>query len=185
MKRHLTLAAVLFLAFGFLTGCEDDGETLILDGIDCGLIRAELVGNWTVTLPTDAATLVDCTGFDPTIEGDPMDTTSASIVYIDTDVFGNDASPSFRVEADPDGVDDDTSVNPEFVMNIGADSCQAFFRVWEPDDGLFVQCIGNFERANGTISTFCDSAEVDTDGLDGTDTTCSLDTSIAVGLVVN
>ncbi|MGH9798372.1 MAG: hypothetical protein ACRD5D_09500, partial [Candidatus Polarisedimenticolia bacterium] len=141
--------------------------------------------NWTVSFPTDSATLLDCTGFNPAVEGTVMTTMNASIVYTNTDVFGNDASPSFRVEADPTGLDDDTNVDPELVINIGADSCQAFFRVWDFDNDLFVQCIGNFERSNGTISTFCDSAEVDTDGNFTADTTCSFDTSIAVALEVN
>jgi glycine/D-amino acid oxidase-like deaminating enzyme len=188
LKKHLTLAAILFLAFGFLTGCEDDGETLIIDGIDCGLERIELVGNWTVGFDTAARTLVSCTGPNASLvaatEGTPVSSGGAAVLYTGTDVLGNDASPSFQVTADASG-GGDAAIDPEFVMNIGADSCQAFFRVWEEDDNLFIQCIGTFDRSTGLLSTFCDSAEVDADDDDVLDVTCSLNDTIGVDLSVN
>lgn len=184
MRGRLPVLVLAVLCLGFATACDDD-ESIDLGGIDCGLVRDDLIGDWTADYPSGTSrTLTNCTGDDPSIEGSSIDVSGTPVIYTNADVLGNNSSPSFKVVADRlDG--DDVSQDAEFVMNIGADSCQAFVLLWESDDTAYVQCIGTFTPSNGTLLGACDSAEVDTDGNDDPDTSCSLSAPIDVAIGVN
>lgn len=48
MLRAVTLA-VLAACLGFGLGCTQEGDTIVVDGLDCGLIRNDLIGDWVVS----------------------------------------------------------------------------------------------------------------------------------------
>jgi hypothetical protein len=176
------LLAVCCLAF--VTACEDDEVTFT--GIDCGLVRDHLVGDWTVDyLGSVSRTLTNCSGADPGLEDTTIDVADALVSYPGADVLGSESSPSFKVIADRTDAGDDAAVDQEFVLNIAADSCQTFAWAWESDDGLYVLCIGTFSPGTGTLQATCDSVEVDSDGDGDLDTSCSLSAGIDVSIAVN
>ena len=185
VRGRLPILLLTFVCLGLVTGCDDD-EVINLGGIDCGLIRDDLFGDWTADYSGSVArTLTNCTGVDPGVEGTEVDVSATAVIYTNADVLGSSTSPSFQVIADRVDGGDDVLVDDEFRMNIGADSCQAFVWLWEIDDLLYLQCIGTFDRGSDTLLASCDSAEVDTDGLGGPDTSCSLNATVDVAVSVN
>ena len=186
MRGRLPVLLLAVLCLGFVTGCDDDNNNIDLGGLDCGLIRDDLFGDWSVSYTVGGSrNLTNCSGDDPSVEGASIDVSNTPVLYTGTDVFGNTTSPSFRVIADRIDGGNDVSVSDEFRLNIGADSCQSFFWLWEADDATYVQCIGTFSVGSGTLLASCDSAEVDTDADDAPDTSCSLSTPFDVSLSVD
>jgi hypothetical protein len=180
------IPALLLVAFclAFATACEDDQVTFT--GIDCGLIRDDLVGDWTVDyLGTVSRTLINCSGADPGLDGATVDVSTTPVVYPDADVLGSEFGPSFQVIADRTDAGDDPAVDREFVLHIAADSCQGFAWAWESDDGLYMLCIGTFNQGSGAMLASCDSVELDSDGDGAVDTSCGLDASVDVTIGVN
>src|SRR5439155_24650896 len=155
----------------------------IVNGIDCNLVRDDLVGTWVVNLGAGAPTLQNCTGSDPGRDGTFAVTTDFPATYSPMNVFGSDGSTSFGLRADRTGPNNDTR-DPELTGSVQADSCLAMVRVWDKTDALFFQCIGTFSRTNLTLSGTCDSAEIDSDVDGQLDTSCSLnsDVTFAAGI---
>ena len=69
--------------------------------------------------------------------------------------------------------------------SVQADSCLGILRVWNRTDALFFQCIGVFDRSKLILSGSCDSAEIDSDGVGGLDTSCSLNSGIGFAASIN
>lgn len=176
--RHL-LPAVLVLAT-LAVSC-DENNTIINQGLDCGLIRDNLVGDWIVDVSTGTPTLVNCTGPGAsTIPPNTMITTVNDFpaTYESVDVFGSDGSTSFKLLGDR-AVGGDSLVDAEFTGSVQADSCLALLRFWVMTDQLYLQCIGTFDPDTLLFSGACDSAEIDTDTDGELDASCSLSADVA------
>jgi len=178
--------AVLTVLATLAVSCNDSGNTII-NGLDCQLVRDDLVGTWVVNLGSGSRTLQNCTSvitpFPPGVNGATVAANDFPATYSPMDVFGSLGSTSFGLQADRTGSNNDTR-DPELTGSVQADSCLAMVRVWDRTDALFFQCIGTFNRTNLTLSGTCDSAEVDFNGDGGLDTSCSLssDVTFAAGI---
>ncbi|MFQ5876296.1 MAG: hypothetical protein ACE5JH_01190 [Acidobacteriota bacterium] len=175
------IRALLLLAAcaACLVGCDDEGDTIIMSGLDCGLVRADLNGVWRVQFAFSSRTLVNCG--DPLNDNRALNLAGIPVDYDQISVFGSDESASFQVLGDR-SLGDDPSVGVELIAGVEADSCLALFQAWETDDRVYVVCIGTVELSGSApfISTFCDSAEIDDDA-DGTpEDTCDISSSIPV-----
>jgi hypothetical protein len=186
VRTRITLLALLG-GTALLAGCNDSGNTttIINQGIDCGLIRDDLVGDWTIDVTAATRTLQNCTGLAPGISGTGVLLNNLPGDYAGMDVFGSDGSTSFKINGDRTDSGGDASVNPEVTGTVQADSCLALVRVWDSDEALFMQCIGTFTISNGTLSGGCDSVEIDSDVDGQLDTSCSLDSSLAFNASIN
>ena len=168
----LVAAALLGLA-----GCDDEGDTINVNGLDCGLIRDQLKGNWTVQYAAAARTLVNCD--DATDDGTPVDVVAGTANYTTSSVTASGSSTSFVVFAEGP-----FALGNELMANVEADSCLGLVQIWEDDDSGWVQCIGTADLVSRTLSVVCDSFDLDTD-LDGfPDNACGLNGSLtaAIGL---
>lgn len=188
MRTQLMLLLALLLGTTLLAGCNESGNTTIINqGLDCGLIRDDLVGDWTIDMTSGSRNLQNCTGLAPGISGTPVLITDFPGDYAGMDVFGSDGSTSFKISGDrTDGFDDPT-VLEEVTGTVQADSCLTLLRVWADTStqDLYVQCIGAFTISNGTLSGSCDSVEIDSDGIGGLDTSCSLDSNLSFDASIN
>ena len=182
-KEPMIYAIVLFIA-SLTVNCNNNGgtTTIVNQGLDCGLVRDDLIGKWTVNLGTGIPTLQNCTGVlpPPLPDGTVVSTNDFPADYAPMDVFGSDGSTSFKLNADRFDAKNDTAVSPEFTGSVQADSCLAMVRVWDTTDKLFYQCIGTFDRQNRTLPAFCDSVEIDLNNDGQLDTSCSLSTIVTL-----
>jgi hypothetical protein len=177
MRRRSTSLA-LGLCLGLLTGCSND-ETTNIVGLDCGLVRFDLTGDWVVDFALGTRTLVNCDV--PAFDGTSVSVSGAPVTYSNVTVFGSDESASFQVLADLDPLADPTE---ELVGAVEADSCLALFRVWDDDDETYIQCLGTFSRSSQTIPASCDSVEVDLSADGVIDATCDLSAEFDAGVGV-
>jgi hypothetical protein len=160
---------ILFVG-GAGLGCTEEGDTIIVNGLDCGLIRNDLILDWVVTFDTlpSASALSNCDGATPggvtsvTVNGTP-------VTYFDVTVIASPSSSSFVVFADGPNL-----LSEELVASIEADSCLALVQVWQNPESGWVQCFGTFDRSNGTIPIFCDSMEFDSNADRIPDVACDL-----------
>ena len=173
MSTKPLVYAVLIVVATLAVSCNDNGNTTIINGLDCQLVRDDLVGSWVVNLGASAPSLQNCTGLDTGLNGTGVATNDFPATYSPMDVFGSDGSTSFKLQADRSDIRNDTR-DPELTGSVQADSCLAMMRVWDKTDQLFFQCIGTFSRNNLTLSGTCDSAEIDSDVDGQLDTSCSL-----------
>jgi hypothetical protein len=184
--RSLSAATALILAACLLPGCNQNGDTtrIINNTVsDCGLIRSDLRSTWAVTIEhVTPLTLQDCTGTAPGLSSTAVTSSGGVINFTNVDVFGSDGSTSFRIQAD--GADAAQPLELDAIVQ--ADSCLALVRVWDFDDTkhFYFQCIGTLDIPSGTISGSCDSAEVDSNGDQSTDTSCSLSASPGMAVSV-
>jgi len=161
----LLVVPLLLLA----AGCDESGDTIVVNGLDCGLIRNDLFGDWTVTFIAGNAVLVNCE--DLAFNGTPVDVNSVTTVYSNISVVASPSGASFDVRGSgPD-------LPNELMASVEADSCLALVQKWENDDGGWVQCIGTLDLGARAISASCDSMDLDTDLIpDGfADVACDLD----------
>jgi hypothetical protein len=181
----------LFFGTTLLAGCNESGNTTIINqGLDCELIRDDLVGDWTVDLASANRTLQNCTGLDPGISSTNVTIGGFPGTYggVDgVDIFGSDGSTSFKIIGDRTDVGDDPTISEELTGSVQADSCLAIVRVWAETttQDLYVQCIGAFNINNWTLSGSCDSAEIDSNGDGWLDTSCSLDSNLSFDASIN
>ena len=185
MRTQLTLLLALILGTTLLAGCDDGNTTIINQGLDCELIRDNLVGDWTIDISSGSRTLQNCTGMAPGISGTIVTISNFPGVYAGMDVFGSDGSTSFKIVGDRTDVNEDPTVDAEVTGTVQADSCLALLRVWDSDEDLYVQCIGSFTIFNGTLSGACDSVEIDSDVDGQLDTSCSLSLDLAIDASIN
>jgi hypothetical protein len=178
-RRRARRWAPILLAFGLLglAACEDEGDTVNVNGLDCGLIRDQLVGGWTVTYAPVARSLQNCD--DASFNGTAVSVVAGTSSYTTNRVYGSPSSTSFVANATgPFGLDN------ELMANVEADSCLGLVQVWEDDDSGWVQCIGTADLTSHVINVICDSFDLDTD-LDGfPDTACGLNGSVTATVVL-
>ena len=178
--------AVLTVVASLAASCNSSGNnTTIINGIDCNLVRDDLVGTWVVNLGAGSPSLQNCTGLGTGLNGSVVGTNDFPATYSPMDVFGSDGSTSFKLQSDRTDAKNDAR-DPELTGSVQADSCLAMVRVWDRTDALFFQCIGTFNPTNLTLTGACDSAELDTDAdVNGQlDSSCSLsaDVSFSAGI---
>jgi hypothetical protein len=182
--KPLACAIVMFVAT-LAVSCNSSGNTTIVNqGLDCGLLRSDLVGAWTVNLSAVSPALQSCTGLDTGLDTTVVATDDFPAAYANMDVFGSDGSTSFKLLADRSDIKDDTGISDELTGTVQADSCLAMVRVWDRTDALYFQCIGTLTRSNHTISGACDSAEIDSDANGQLDTSCSLSLGVTFNAAI-
>jgi hypothetical protein len=160
-----------------LAGCTNEGDTVNVNGLDCGLIRDHLWGTWSVSYAPAARTLQNCD--DASYDGTPVNVAAGTSNYVANSVTLAQTSTSFVVFAEGPFL-----LTNELMANVEADSCLAAVQVWDDDDSGWVQCIGTADLVNHFLNVVCDSFDLDTN-LDGAaDTACGLNGSITgtVGL---
>lgn len=165
------LALPLLLA---ATGCEEDGDTIFVNGLDCGLIREDLFGDWALTFVQESPVLVNCD--DPGFNGTIVDVNSFTTVYTDVIAFASPSGASFDV------IGSGPDLSNELMASVEADSCLALVQKWESDDDGWVQCIGTLDLRSNAIAARCDSMDLDTDPTpDGVpDVACDLDRPVTL-----
>lgn len=169
-------AAAALLALAGLS-CEDEGDTVIVNGLDCGLIRAHLDGNWTVTYFADAALTEGCD--DPSFNGTLVTVAGASVVYANPAVFASPSGASINVVAEgPFGLPN------ELLASVEADSCLGLVQTWEDDDAGWVQCFGTADLVTHLMSGICDSFDIDSDADGVADVACDLDHSLVATIAL-
>jgi len=170
-NRLALLIGALALA-GLASGCNDNssGDTIIVNGLDCGLVRGDLAGDWSVTYFSNTATLQNCD--DPMLNGVVVDVTGAvTTIYNGVISFPGAAGATFSaVGAGPD-------LPNELQAGVQADSCLALVQLWENDDAGWVQCVGGLDLTANAIAAVCDAIDLDTDADGVADTACDLSRS--------
>jgi len=172
------LAAALALSAAALAACNDSGRTtnVFNNGVDCGLVRDDLVGSWSVTVVAGTRSFTNCTG---TGSSGSVTTSGSPITYSNVTVTANTSA------AFPEGgvgytvIGAGVNRSDELIANLEADSCLAQFQVWFNADKAYVQCLGTFDRSTLSIAANCDSAESDSDGNGTVDTFCSLSSALS------
>jgi hypothetical protein len=186
MRTKVLAHAIVLLVAISAVACNESGNTTIVNqGLDCGLIRDNLVGNWAVDLGPVTPSLQNCTGLDPGLNGTLVGTDDFPATYSPMDVFGSDGSTSFKLLADRSDSGADATQPVELTGSVQADSCLAIVRVWSQTDVLYFQCIGSFTISNQTLSGACDSAEIDSDTDGQLDTSCSLSNHVSFNASIN
>ena len=184
MRTKLLVFGVLVIGTSLLASCNSSGNTTIINqGLDCGLVRDNLVGTWTVSLGLGTRSLQNCSGQTPGLDGTTITTADFPATYgtplKSVDVFGSDGSTSYKILADRTDGNNDLLTPDELDGTVQADSCLALMRAWDKTNALYIQCIGTLTRTNGMVSGSCDSVEIDSDGVGGLDTSCSLDAKVS------
>jgi hypothetical protein len=176
------LLVTLVVCLGLTQACTNEGDTVIVNnGIDCGLIRNDLLGDWDVTIHgPDSTTLINCDDGGIS-DGTTVSVTGAVRTYPDVTVFAAPESTSFVVLGG--GL---VPVRPdELKANVEADSCLALVQVWNDAAGAWIQCIGEFDVGNYSIPfAVCDSADLDQDPYSDPDVACDMASSFTASVGV-
>lgn len=153
MRFGILLPCVLLLLLG--TSC-DEGDTIVVQNIDCGLIRTDLLGIWDVSYPTGGATLFNCS--DPSFNGDAyIPLAPATVSFADMTVFASASNAGFFFT---------DSASPSLLLgNAETDTCGMLFSVrtilsLADPQPIYLQCIGNFDRVARVVQGHCDSVTV-------------------------
>ena len=147
------LIAALFALLAFAVSC-DDGDTYIVEN-DCGLIRTDLLGTWTVTFPAQGTTLFNCS--DPAFNNLNVMPPAGALSFNDMEVYASSSNVGFFFH---------NSTRPEQIFgNVETDSCGMLFGFLINASGvdptpLYLQCIGTLDRASGIVNASCDSVNV-------------------------
>ena len=172
------VVSLLVLFLGGLCGCNnnDEGDTINVNGLDCGLIRDHVFGAWTATYASALRTLSNCD--DATYDGTQVDVANGTTVYQSQAVFVGDSSVGFTIWGTGPVRD------KELIASVDADSCLTLAQTWEDDDSGYLQCFGTADLAGHLLNVICDQFDLDTDGDGAGDTACSLNGSVTgtVGL---
>jgi len=181
VRTKLLLFGFMLIGTSLLASCNSSGNstTIINQGLDCGLVRDNLIGTWNISLGLGIPSLQNCSGTAPGLNGTSITTGDFPATYAGVDIFGSDGSTSYKILADRTDGKNDVTTTDELDGTVQADSCLALVRVWDRTDALYIQCIGTLKLTNGTVSGSCDSVEIDSDGIGGLDTSCSLSTTVS------
>lgn len=177
--RRREAACLLLLPLLMIgTGCdESSGDTVVVQGLDCGLVLDDLFpGDWSATFVPGTVKLQGCA--DSSKDGTLVNVTSTPTFYTDVQAFVSSSGASFDVV----GSTAVPELSNELMASVEADSCLALVQKWESDDSGWIQCFGTFDRSNHAIPMLCDSMDLDTtvppDGVP--DVACSLDHSLTL-----
>jgi len=151
--RFALCATILTLLASSLS-CQE-GDTIIVNS-DCGLVRSELVGTWSFTLPAGSSQLFNCS--DPSFNNKSVVIdSSSSFSFNDMEVFASAANVGYFFH--------DSSQPEQVYGNVETDSCGMLFAFLiqasstDPTP-LYLQCIGTLDRDSGFVGASCDSATV-------------------------
>ncbi|HEU5179607.1 MAG TPA: hypothetical protein VFW45_02360 [Candidatus Polarisedimenticolia bacterium] len=130
------------------TGCNDEGDTIIVNP-DCGVIRTDLLGTYSVTFNPVVADFFNCS--DPSFNGQTVTVTSQQINFNSVQVFASGLNVGFTFNS---------ITSPQSIFgNVEADTCGTSFSVLD-NEGVYLQCFGTFDRSTGLVQAACDSAAV-------------------------
>jgi hypothetical protein len=168
----LSLVSILAWCGGCTT---QEGDTIVVNGLDCGLVRADMAGNWSVTYVADSATTVNCDN--PAEDNATVSVGAGTVIYANAVAFPGAAGATFTaIAAGPNALPD------ELVASIEADSCLALVQIWNQGAHGWVQCVGTLDRNSHLIGGICDAIDLDTNS-DGTaDTACDLSHSLVAAI---
>jgi hypothetical protein len=146
MRRATWFAFLLLFLAG--TACHNDGDTIIVDA-DCGLIRSDLLGEWTVSFTADTSTLFNCSN--PTFNNDTVTVNSTAMHFTDMEVFASASNAGFQFH---------NSSSPQIIFgNVETDTCNMLFAFMD-NEAQYLQCIGTFDPSSGLFRGACDSTTV-------------------------
>lgn len=151
------------------------GDTILVNGLDCGLVRADLAGNWIVTFIADSATTVNCDV--PAQNGATVSVSGASVVYANAAAFPGPSGASFNANATGPN-----NLPNELMASVEADSCLALVQLWQQAAHGWVQCIGTLDRQTRLIAAVCDAIDLDTDLNGAGDVACDLSHSLVASI---
>jgi hypothetical protein len=166
------------VSFGLLAGlaCNNssgNSQTINVNGLDCGLLRADMVGTWTIVFTSGMPTMQNCGGANAgTEEGKSFNVVGATVNYTVSDAAVSQQSVGFSATGTGPN-----NLSNELIVTIEADSCLATVQAWQINSGGapgWPVCIGTADRVNRVISTVCDSVQLDTNGDNKDDTHCDL-----------
>jgi hypothetical protein len=129
-------------------GCNDEGDTVIVNS-DCGLIRTDMLGTYTVTFSPVTANLFHCS--DPSFDGSAVTVNSSPQDFTDVQVFASAFNTGFTFT--------DGSVPQGLYGNAETDSCAMSFSVLD-NEGVYLHCFGTLTLSSGHVSAACDSTSV-------------------------
>jgi hypothetical protein len=152
MKISLPAAILAVLASSL---CCHEGDTVIVNS-DCGLVRSDLVGTWSISLQAGSSQLFNCS--DPSFNDKSVVIASnSSFSYNDMEIYASASNVGYFFH---------DSTRPEEVYgNVETDSCGMLFAFLiqaasaDPTP-LYLQCIGTLDRHSGFVSASCDSVTV-------------------------
>jgi hypothetical protein len=146
--------AVLLAPLLLILSCHE-GDTVIVNS-DCGLVRSDLVGTYTFTLPAASSQLFNCS--DPTFNNkDVTLAVTSTLSFNDMEVFASENNVGFFFR--------NSSSPADVYGNVETDSCGMLFGLMinasatDPTP-LYLQCIGTLDRHTGFLGAACDSATV-------------------------
>ena len=171
LSRMLLLLPLVLLA----SGCNDEGDTIIVPS-DCGVIRTDLLGEYTVNFAPVVADLFNCS--DASFNGQTVTVTSLPITFSSVQVFASGVNVGFSFI--------NLTSPPGIFGNVEADTCGTSFSVLD-NEGIYLKCFGTFDRNTGFVQAACDSAEVlETPVTDPTVTAadCDVDPILQVTLAI-
>lgn len=153
MRPSLLAALAVLLAFSLSCG---DENTTIVDSTDCGLVRSELVGNWTVSLGAGSTQLFNCSN-NVYNNKNVVIPPGATVLFSDMEVFASSSNVGYFFH--------NSSSPEEFFGNVETDSCGMLFSILTAASStdatpLYIQCIGTLDRPSGIVSASCDSTSV-------------------------
>jgi hypothetical protein len=175
-SARFSLRAILAatLCAGVLVACDNNKDTVIVDGLDCGLVRADLTGTWVVNFTIGSTVTTNCDNIGK--NNTPVNVSNTPITFTNVDAFASPSGASFdAIGAGPD-------LSNELLASIEADSCLALVQIWNNTSKSWIQCLGTLDLASRTIPAFCDSADLDTNvPVDGSpDVACDLAQTLTV-----
>jgi hypothetical protein len=179
-QTHAPLASVpgfaLLVSLALLGSCTtQEGDTIIVNGLDCGLVRADLAGDWVVTFIADSATTVNCDV--PAQNGATVTVSPATVVYAGAIAFPGPSGASFNaIAAGPNGLSN------ELMASVEADSCLALVQLWQQSAQGWAQCVGTLDRQTRLISSVCDAIDLDTNSDGAADVACDLSHSLLASI---
>lgn len=180
VASRLTGAAAAVLLAGGLLGCDrTNGDTIVVNGLDCGLVRADLTGTWTVTFLAAGSTLTNCQN--ASFNGTAVGVSSGPTAYtVGQEVIASPSGSAFTAL----GVGPNALAN-ELMASVEADSCLALVQVWDQTDKGWVQCLGTLDRTTRIIGTVCDAMDLDTNADGQPDNACDLSASFQASVVLS
>ena len=130
------------------SGCNDEGDTIFVNP-DCGVIRTDLLGTYSVTFNPVTADLFNCS--DSSFDGTSVTVTALQINFAPMQVYASAFNSGFAFTngSSPQGL----------FGNVEADTCSTGFSVLD-NEGVYLQCFGTLDRNAGIVQAACDSATV-------------------------
>jgi len=150
------LLALLLALVALSLSCHEGDTNIVNNNLDCGLVRSELVGAWTISLGAGSTQLFNCSN-NVYNNKNVIIPPGASVTFSDMEVFASGSNVGYFFH---------NSTSPEeFFGNVETDSCGMLFSILTPASNtdatpLYIQCIGTLDRPSGIVNASCDSTSV-------------------------